>query len=47
MGVRLGFGMPAVDYNDPADVADKFIHHDPKHDIAVDVMRIQALAQAL
>jgi hypothetical protein len=23
MGVRLGFGMPAVDYNDPADVADK------------------------
>jgi len=31
----------------PADVADKFIHHDPKHDISVDVMRIQALAQAL
>jgi len=31
----------------PPNVGDKFIHHDPKHDIALDVMRIQALAQSL
>lgn len=31
----------------PPSVADKFIHHDPKHDIAVDVMRIQTVAQSL
>lgn len=31
----------------PPTVGDKFIHHDPKHDIAVDVMRIQTVAQSL
>ena len=31
----------------PPDCEDKFIHHDPCHDIALDVMRLQTLVQAI
>ena len=38
------------DINDkfmPDGCADDFIHHDPRHDIALDVMRMQSVVQAL
>lgn len=31
----------------PPNCEDKFIHHDPRHDITLDVMRLQTLVQAL
>jgi hypothetical protein len=31
----------------PPDCKDKFVHHDPRHDVALDVMRLQTLVQAI
>lgn len=31
----------------PGELKDKFVKHDPRHDIAMDVMRMQLLAQAI
>lgn len=31
----------------PPNCEDKFVHHDPRHDIALDVMRLQTLVQAI
>ena len=43
----MSFGMDVKNDYIPSDVVDRFIKHDPRHDIALDVMRMQLLAQAI
>ena len=43
----MSFGMKLENGFMPGDLKDKFIKHDPCHDVAMDVMRMQLLAQAI
>ena len=43
----MSFGMTLDNGFMPGDLKDKFIKHNPRHDIAMDVMRMQLLAQAI
>lgn len=43
----MSFGLNVVNDFMPSEIADKFVKHDPIHDIAADVMRIQCLAQSM
>jgi hypothetical protein len=43
----MSFGMNLENSFMPGKLADKFVKHDPRHDIAMDVMRMQLLAQAI
>lgn len=43
----MSFGMDLDNGFMPSDLKDKFVKHDPRHDIAMDVMRMQMLAQAI
>jgi hypothetical protein len=43
----MSFGMDLDNGFMPNDLASKFVKHDPCHDIAMDVMRMQLLAQAI
>lgn len=43
----MSFGMNLDNGFMPGDLKDKFVKHDPCHDIAMDVMRMQMLAQAI
>lgn len=43
----MSFGMELDNWFMPGDLKDKFVKHDPRHDIAMDVMRMQLLAQAI
>jgi len=42
----MSFGMNLNNGFTPGELASKFVKHDPRHDIAMDVMRMQLLAQA-
>ena len=43
----MAYGMKLDNKFMPGDLKDKFVKHDPRHDIAMDVMRMQLLAQAI
>lgn len=43
----MSFGMNLDNSFIPGDLASKFVKHDPRHDVAMDVMRMQLLAQAI
>lgn len=43
----MSFGLNVVNDFMPSEIADKFVKHDPIHDIAADVMRMQCLAQSM
>jgi len=43
----MSFGMNLNNGFMPGELASKFVKHDPRHDIAMDVMRMQLLAQAI
>ena len=43
----MSFGMDLKNDFMPGDLEKKFVKHDPCHDIAIDVMRMQLLAQAI
>jgi len=43
----MSFGMDLDNGFTPGDIASKFVKHDPRHDVAMDVMRMQLLAQAI
>lgn len=43
----MSFGMNLDNGFMPGDLEKKFVKHDPRHDIAMDVMRMQLLAQAI
>jgi hypothetical protein len=43
----MSFGMKLDNGFTPGDLASKFVKHDPCHDVAMDVMRMQLLAQAI
>ena len=43
----MSFGMDLDNGFTPSDLASKFVKHDPRHDVAMDVMRMQLLAQAI
>ena len=43
----MSFGMDLDNGFMPGELADKFVKHNPCHDIAMDVMRMQLLAQAI
>lgn len=43
----MSFGMDLDNGFMPGDLVSKFVKHDPRHDIAMDVMRMQMLAQAI
>lgn len=43
----MSFGMNLDNGFMPGDLKDKFVKHNPCHDIAMDVMRMQLLAQAI
>lgn len=43
----MSFGMDLKNSFMPNDLKDKFVKHNPIHDIAMDVMRMQMLAQAI
>jgi len=43
----MSFGMDLMNDFMPGDLEKKFVKHDPCHDIAMDVMRMQLLAQAI
>ena len=43
----MSFGMDLDNGFMPGDLESKFVKHDPCHDIAMDVMRMQLLAQAI
>ena len=43
----MSFGMNLDNGFIPGDLASKFVKHDPRHDVAMDVMRMQLLAQAI
>ena len=43
----MSFGMKVDNSFTPSGLENQFIKHDPRHDIAMDVMRMQLLAQAI
>jgi hypothetical protein len=43
----MSFGMNLDNGFTPGELVNKFVKHDPRHDIAMDVMRMQLLAQAI
>jgi hypothetical protein len=43
----MSFGMDLDNGFTPGDLTSKFVKHDPRHDVAMDVMRMQLLAQAI
>lgn len=43
----MSFGMGIRNDYMPDGIVDKFVKHDPRHDIALDVMRMQFLARAI
>ena len=43
----MSFGMKLDNGFTPSGLENQFIKHDPRHDIAMDVMRMQLLAQAI
>lgn len=43
----MSFGMDLDNGFTPSELKDVFVKHDPKHDIVMDVMRMQLLAQAI
>lgn len=43
----MSFGMKLDNDYMPSELQAKFIKHDPRHDVAMDVMRMQYLAQAI
>ena len=43
----MSFGMDIDNDFMPGDLKELFVKHDPRHDIAMDVMRMQMLAQAI
>ena len=43
----MSFGMDLDNGFMPNDLEKKFVKHDPRHDVAMDVMRMQLLAQAI
>jgi hypothetical protein len=43
----MSFGMKLDNGFTPGDLVTKFVKHDPCHDVAMDVMRMQLLAQAI
>jgi hypothetical protein len=43
----MSYGMKLDNGFTPGDLASKFVKHDPRHDVAMDVMRMQLLAQAI
>jgi len=43
----MAFGMEIDNGFDIKEVMDKFVKHDPRHDIALDVLRMQSLARAI
>lgn len=43
----MSFGMNLNNGFTPSDLVSKFVKHDPCHDVAMDVMRMQLLAQAI
>lgn len=43
----MSFGMEVSNSYIPGDLASKFVKHDPCHDIAMDIMRMQYLARAI
>lgn len=43
----MSFGMNVTNSYIPGDLVSKFVKHDPRHDIAMDVMRMQYLARAI
>lgn len=43
----MSFGMDLDNSFMPSELKDKFVKHDPRHDIAMDVMRMQMLARAI
>jgi len=43
----MSFGMKLDNGFIPGELASKFVKHDPCHDVAMDVMRMQLLAQAI
>jgi hypothetical protein len=43
----MSFGMKLDNGFTPGDLTSKFVKHDPCHDVAMDVMRMQLLAQAI
>ena len=43
----MSFGMNVDNDFMPGDLEKRFVKHDPRHDIAMDVMRMQMLAQAI
>lgn len=43
----MSFGMDLSNGFMPGDLVSKFVKHDPRHDITMDVMRMQMLAQAI
>lgn len=43
----MSFGMDITNDYIPGDLVPKFVKHDPRHDIAMDIMRMQCLAIAI
>jgi hypothetical protein len=43
----MSYGMKLDNGFTPGELAEKFVKHDPCHDVAMDVMRMQLLAQAI
>jgi hypothetical protein len=43
----MSFGMDLRNDYIPSEVVDKFVKHDPRQDVALDIMRMQLLAQAI
>lgn len=43
----MSFGMKLDNGFTPGDIEQEFVKHDPRHDVAMDVMRMQLLAQAI
>ena len=43
----LSYGSTLKNSFVPEGLAEKFVHHDPRHDIVMDVMRMQTLIQAI
>lgn len=43
----MSFGMKLDNGFTPGELTSKFVKHDPRHDIAMDVIRMQLLAQAI
>jgi hypothetical protein len=43
----MSFGMKLDNGFTPGELTSKFVKHDPRHDVAMDIMRMQLLAQAI